>query len=125
MSETMPETAMRRFDRRARQAHAESVARGEHGGQCEYLAVAGFYICNCHVRARLARGLIEPPALEWQYPICLGCDQTVDSDGDTLYCERCGTSWDSRGRNAHFHDDHGDLQAELTKLTKQRAVRHG
>lgn len=30
-----------------------------------------------------------------QYPLCGGCDVEVDSDGDSLVCPDCGTSWDT------------------------------
>lgn len=35
----------------------------------------------------------HPPKLVMQYPLCAGCDVEVDSDGDSLVCPDCGTSW--------------------------------
>jgi hypothetical protein len=102
------------IDERARKAHAEEVARGEHDEQCEYLAIPGFYLCHCHKRARLARGLTEPPELEWQYPTCTGCWNEVEGDADGFNCRGCGTSWSHDGAG-HFHDDYGDLQASLAR----------
>ena len=94
------------FRERAMAAYAEAVARGEHDAQCEY--IANPYICHCSKRAREARGLTVPPELEWQYPICLGCGEEVDDDGDSLNCSRCCCTWNFKGGNGEFYDDYGD-----------------
>jgi hypothetical protein len=116
---------MKRFEERAAKAHAESVARGEHDDQCEYQAIKGWYLCNCSMRARLARGLTEVPELEFQYPVCLGCNESVHSDGDSYYCPNCSVSWNSRGSNGHFNDDHGDLHTEIAETREQQTVDAG
>lgn len=106
------------WDEHLRSEHAESVAKGEHDSECEFEAIPRWWICNCHKRARLARGLTTPPGLEHQYPVCLGCDEEVDHDGDGFCCERCGVSWNSRDEG-HFTDDMGDLWAEIRAHREQ------
>lgn len=117
----MANDVMKRWEERAAKAHAESVERGEHDDQCEYQAIKGWYLCNCSMRARLKRGLTTPPELEHQYPICLGCDQSVDHDGDSFYCPRCSTAWNSRNEG-HFTDEFGDLHTEIAEIREQQAA---
>lgn len=104
-----------RFDKRAAEAHAAAVARGEHDDSCEYLAVRGFYLCGCSKRRREAKGLTKPPELEFVPPICLGCEEDAEVDADGFTCSRCSTSWDFNGRNGDFYDDYGDLAALLVE----------
>jgi hypothetical protein len=115
---------MQRFEERAAKAHAESVERGEHDDQCEYQAIKGWYLCNCSKRARLKRGLTTPPELEHQYPICLGCNEEVNHDGDGWNCPRCSTSWNSRNEG-HFYDEFGDLHTEIAEIREQQAAAAG
>lgn len=37
--------------------------------------------------------------LEWLYPYCTVCDDyaVTDGDGDSLWCDKCGTTWDKDG----------------------------
>lgn len=109
------------WDEEIRAEHAESVAKGEHDAECEFDVVPRWWMCNCHKRARLARGLTTPPELEHQYPICLGCNEEVDHDGDGFCCERCGVSWNSAGAGS-FTDDMGDLWAEIRAYREQHPV---
>lgn len=120
----MANDILKRWEERAAQSHAESVERGEHDDQCEYQAIKGWYLCNCSMRARLKRGLTTPPELEHQYPVCLGCDQSVDHDGDSFYCPRCSTSWNSRNEG-HFTDEFGDLHTEIAETREQLAAATG
>lgn len=112
---------MQEFAERAAKSHAESVARGEHDDRCEYLAEPGFYLCNCSKRSREARGFTTPPELEHQYPICLGCEEEVDHDGDCFTCPRCAVNWPTSNGPGEFYDDYGDLAAELADLREKRA----
>jgi hypothetical protein len=113
---------MEPFYARGRKEHAESVARGEHDTQCEYEAIPRWFICNCHKRARIARGMTTPPELEWQYPVCLGCNEEVDGDPDGFNCERCAVTWSREGHDAEFTDDHGDLWAEINEAKAAAAA---
>jgi hypothetical protein len=117
---------MKRFEERAAKSHAESVERGEHDDQCEYQAIKGWYLCNCSMRARFKRGLTKPPGLEYQYPICLGCNEEVDSD-DGWHCPRCSTCWDynSDGSDGSFTDEYGDLHTEIAETREQQAAASG
>lgn len=121
----MANDVMKRWEERAAKSHAESVERGEHDDQCEYQAIKGWYLCNCSKRARLKRGLTEVPELEFQYPVCLGCNETVDDDGDSYICLRCSVSWNFKGRNGHFNDDFGDLHTEIAEIREQLAAAAG
>lgn len=108
----MIDAVLARLEERTEQAHAESVARGEHDTQCEYRPK--FYICHCSKRRRIAAGHTEPPGeLLWQYPICQRCNEEVDHDGDNYTCPRCCCWWDDKGMTATFYDDYGDLSEVL------------
>lgn len=122
----MANDVMKRWEERAAQSHAESVARGEHDDQCEYQAIKGWYLCNCSQRARIKRGMTTPPGLEHQYLICLGCNEEVDSD-DGWHCPRCSTSWDynSDGSDGAFTDEFGDLHTEIAEIREQEAAASG
>lgn len=100
------------------QRYRESVARGEHDDQCEYLHRPGFYLCHCSKRRREAAGHTEPPGeLIHQYPICPRCYEEVGHDGDSLTCPRCCCYWTSHGVTATFYDDYGDL--EIQPMTEE------
>lgn len=96
-----------KFHEKAMQSYAESVARGEHDGQCEFPAHP--YICHCSKRRREAEGHTTPPGdLIWQPPICPRCYKDTIGDGSGYACGPCGTGWDEHGMNATFIDDFGD-----------------
>lgn len=111
------------FGERLARDHAASVARGEHDAQCEYLAVPGFYLCNCSKRRREAAGHTEPPGdLIFQSPVCPRCDEEVHHDGDSWTCPRCCAFWQHDGTDAEFYDDYGDLAADLIKWRERAAT---
>lgn len=118
----MSDSVMERFKAQAIESYRQALERGEHDGQCEWRP-SGFYVCNCSKRAREARGFTEPPgALIFQMPICPGCYEEVQHDGDSYTCPRCCVDWDKSGVVASFYDDHGDLTADLAKWEAAHAT---
>lgn len=103
------------FRSRAIEGHALAVEHGKHDGQCEWRP-NGFYICNCSVRIRTARGYTVPPGpLLHQNPLCPRCGDEVWHDGDSLTCNQCCVHWPDANGDAEFFDDHGDLTEDLAK----------
>lgn len=37
------------------------------------------------------------PDLDWEYPPCSLCDETVESDGAACWCDHCGVVWNADG----------------------------
>jgi hypothetical protein len=91
--------------------HVEQVAAGLHDGSCEWRRDR--FLCHCEKRARIARGLTDLPVLSIQYPICLGCDESVDMEDGQFYCPRCHALWGQHAtdgdRAIAWTDDYGDL----------------
>lgn len=111
--------------------HAQEMARGEHDDQCEYgprlhrpfgdePVVRSIYMCHCSKRRREAAGRTEPPELEWMAPVCTGCNEDAEHDGDGWYCDRWGVQWDSAGRS-EFTDEY-DLGEPVETVTTTGGV---
>lgn len=84
----------RRLDR-----YGEELARGLHDDDCE--ARERSSLCHCSKRRREREGKTELPELWFYAPVCGGCDQEVEFDGDGFDCPRCHVSW---GRDANDGD---------------------
>lgn len=91
----------------SRQRHAQELADGKHDAQCEWRERS--MLCHCPKRRREAAGFTKAEDLIWIYPDCPHCNESVNSDGDTWYCENCSISWGEDGRDGEFNDDYGDL----------------
>lgn len=99
---------LRHFDH-----YCDQLARGLHDDQCEQQERSS--LCHCSKRRREAAGKTELPTLEFSMPICSGCGEECDHDGDRLVCPRCQVAWSSRKQGDldpadHFTDDYGDLK---------------
>lgn len=107
---------MRAMSDRARQAHEQQVAAGEHDTQCEFRG-DGFFLCHCSKRQREKEGYTEPPGeLIWQDPICPRCDGEVQLNGTSWMCSPCRVVWGRNGLEAEFFDEYGDdLRSEVAK----------
>jgi hypothetical protein len=101
------------------------MSRTQHDDQCERLPDEGWYICNCRLRDRLARGITEPPGeLIHMYPACPGCYEETSHDGDHFICENCHAYWpSSHSEQAEFNDDDMSdvLAGRQSWLDKRRA----
>ena len=96
-------------DRRAR--YNAELAKGLHDDNCEQRD--RFWICHCSKRARIAKGVTDPPELINMYPVCAGCDREVYHDGDSFRCDNCHVSWPAGPETpGEFTDDHGDLSED-------------
>ena len=116
-------STLSRFTADAERHHAEQVAAGKHDRACEWGPrvytsqanglVSGLsfnHMCHCLKRHRIALGFTELPGeIEWRNPCCPTCYEELDGDGDSWTCDSCHVSWGSRGTNAHWTDDYGDL----------------
>ncbi len=45
-----------------------------------------------------------PPNLEFTTPACSVCGRSTDSDGDSIWCENCGSTWASDGEDGEWSD---------------------
>lgn len=82
---------------------------GDHDEQCEQRERS--FICHCHKRGRIARGVVSVPDEDLYFPPpdCPSCAGDLDFDGDSWSCHSCRLSWDSSGTaaSAVFLDDYG------------------
>jgi hypothetical protein len=88
--------------------YADALARGLHDDDCEQRERSS--LCHCSKRRRELNGKTEPPQIEFTYPVCTGCRQEVEGDGDSFACPRCCVSWSARasdGDRGEFNDDYG------------------
>lgn len=87
--------------------YAAEVEAGLHDGNCEH--TDRVLICHCSKRRREAAGYTVPPGpLEWLPPLCPRYDEYTVHNGDSVGCQPCLVTWDERGAEATFTDDHGD-----------------
>lgn len=97
-----------------------------HDDQCEQLP--DFYLCHCRKRERLARGLTQLPRLIVEWPICSGCSNAVQHDGDSLRCDRCHVKWGANAGDdeeaAHFWDDHDTNGETLANMREKWIARN-
>ena len=112
-------SALSRFAADAERHHAEQVAAGKHDRLCEWgpriyggersPGTTFNHMCHCPKRRREAKGIVLPGGVEWNLPTCPECLAVLEGDGDSWNCPDCHVTWDSRGENAHWNDEYGDL----------------
>lgn len=99
----------------------------EHDEQCERLST--FFLCHCAKRARLNSGNgTELPQLWVSYPVCSGCHQEVEHDGDVFTCPRCHVAWREYAGDGdaadHFTDDYDTPDKTLEQLRAEWIERY-
>lgn len=98
--------------------HNDQVMAGLHDEDCEWLA-AGFWLCHCGMRKRVASGLTTPPHMIYNPPSCSNCENELVHDGDSFVCTECHTTFPQNcDEPGTFYDDHGDLTEARAKYLK-------